>query len=742
MYEAALDEYTKAIALDPNEGKAYSNMALVNLAKGDTLLAAANLRKSAALGYAPEQNYLAAAQNYYTKNETDNALECIESGINLKPKNYEFWLLKAKIHFETGNYSASLAAASEAVKLKDLGLALYYIGASSYRLGNLPQAEKALEMALIRDKNLTDVYIELALLQIEQEKYDYAVDNCTMVLLLTDPYNIKALVTRSRAFRAMNEPEQSIGDITKAILLDKNNHQLYLIRAGYYADFALYSNAVDDYTIALGLNSSLAEAYSGRAFAYEQLNRKPEARADYLSLKALLCPNTNLQEIQFVENKIFELSRENNNPEVFLLSPALSEKSELKINTNDKYVIISGFIKDESPIKELKVNNSVLALTGNKDGNFEFEASLPVDELDFVSLTVVDAYENTANITYPIVLIEAGAPKISLVSPAPENSETIHLETGDKALYLEGKIEDDSKIVSIKIDEVNASFAPGDYNPRFTATIDIANRKSITISATDIFGNTSRQKFDLVSNGHLLSAANPMGKTWAVIIENTSYKEFVPLPNTGKDVKALQAALSQYKISKVLHMKDMSKREMERFFAIDLRDLILSNKVNSLMIWYAGHGKVMNNTGYWVPVDGRFNDEYSYYNINALKASFYSYSSLTHLLVVSDACSAGESFSIAMRGDNSLANCNDTRLVKQKSALVLTSSDSEASLDNTLFAQTFTNSLLNNPADCIPIDAIAERVSLVMQKNTVQKPVFGRISGLENNNGTFFFIRK
>jgi len=240
----------------------------------------------------------------------------------------------------------------------------------------------------------------------------------------------------------------------------------------------------------------------------------------------------------------------------------------------------------------------------------------------------------------------------------------------------------------------------------------------------------------------MLSGNNPMGKTWVVIIENSEYKEFGRLSNTEKDVTGLKEALSRYKISKVLHMKNMSKREMERFFAIDLRDLIVSNNVNSLMIWYAGHGKFKNNTGYWVPVDGRYNDEYSFYNVNALKASVYSYTSLTHLLIVSDACAAGESFSIAMRGDNSLANCDDVNLVTQKSALMLASTDSEVALDNSLFAQSFINALSNNPADCIPIDAIAERITLVMQKNTIQKPVFGRISGLENNNGTFFFITK
>jgi len=405
-------------------------------------------------------------------------------------------------------------------------------------------------------------------------------------------------------------------------------------------------------------------------------------------------------------------------------------------------VVIKGNIRDESGIKDSKLNNIPLKMTKNSEGVFEFSMQINTSDLDFVTLTAVDKYDNITSISYPVIFIETEAPLIRLISPAPEGNNIIHLETGDNSLYIEGKIEDASNVSTIKVDELNASFAPGDYNPRFTATIDIKNRKNITLTVIDKFGNKTEQTYEFARDGYMLSGNNPMGKTWVVIIENSEYKEFGRLSNTEKDVTGLKEALSRYKISKVLHMKNMSKREMERFFAIDLRDLIVSNNVNSLMIWYAGHGKFKNNTGYWVPVDGRYNDEYSFYNVNALKASVYSYTSLTHLLIVSDACAAGESFSIAMRGDNSLANCDDVNLVTQKSALMLASTDSEVALDNSLFAQSFINALSNNPADCIPIDAIAERITLVMQKNTIQKPVFGRISGLENNNGTFFFITK
>lgn len=741
MIDAALEEFNKALVLDPNDGKIYYSIATVMLVKGDSLAAAQNFRKAAIMGNNPEENFYNAANIFYNIHKPKDALESIESGLAIKNRNFDLWLLKTKILFENGNYAEAELSAIESVKAKDLAVAYFYTGAIAHKLGKLDDAEKALEIAIIRDKNYAAAFIELAKVQIEKQKFDYAIDNCSMVLLLIEPENIDALLTRSLAFYKLHDSRQAIDDITKAISFDKEDENLYILRGQYYFDFALYSNAVDDFSVSLSFNDTLTVAYRKRAEAYEQLGKKAEARADYQTLKSIYEKN-NHADISFVNTKIFELGRETSKPDVFFLKPMFSEKSEFKIRATDSLVLVKGILNDESGLKEAKLNNIPLELSKNPDGTYSFEQKIKTSDISFISLTANDIYDNLITVSYPVVYVETDVPVIRLISPAPEGNNIIHLESGDNTLYIEGKIEDASNITSIKIDEFNASFAPGDLNPRFTSTIDIKNRKNITLTATDKFGNISEQTYEFARDGYLLSGDNPMGKTWVVIIENSDYKEFGTLPNTDKDVSGLKEALSQYKVSKVLHKKNMSKFEMERFFAIDLRDLIVSNKVNSLMIWYTGHGKFLNNTGYWIPVDGRYNDEYSFYNVNALKASLYSYISLTHILLVSDACAAGESFSLAMKGDNTLASCDNAQLVAQKSALVLTSTDSEPAMDNSLFAHAFTNALLNNPADCIPVDAIAERITLIMQKNTAQKPVFGRISGLDNNNGTFFFVTR
>jgi hypothetical protein len=233
-----------------------------------------------------------------------------------------------------------------------------------------------------------------------------------------------------------------------------------------------------------------------------------------------------------------------------------------------------------------------------------------------------------------------------------------------------------------------------------------------------------------------------MGKTWVVFIENSSYETFASLDGPIKDVNTIQRALSNYQVNNFIHKKDMTKAELEKFFNIELRDLVKTNQVKSLMVWYAGHGKFINEVGYWIPVDAKRDDEFTYFNINALKAGMQSYSSLTHTLVVSDACESGPSFYQAMRSSTEEPTCDNVSATSMKSAQVFSSAGYELAVDNSQFTQTFANTLLNNKNACIPIESVVKSVTAAVGNNNQQKPQFGRIAGLQDESGTFFFIAK
>jgi hypothetical protein len=329
------------------------------------------------------------------------------------------------------------------------------------------------------------------------------------------------------------------------------------------------------------------------------------------------------------------------------------------------------------------------------------------------------------------------------MSPYASDNDVVYLDTDEPTILVQGSVQDESLIESIYIEGVTASYDPANKNPTFTAMINIQNKNRFSVEVKDVFGNITEKSFSINREGAMIAAENPMGKTWAVFIENSNYQSFASLEGPVKDITMMKSALSRYSVHNFIHKKDMSKEEMEKFFAIELRDLLRSNRVNSLMVWYAGHGKFVNNTGYWVPVDAKRDDEFTYYNINSLKASMQSYpTTVNHTLVITDACESGPSFYQAMRSDLEERSCNDPNAIGLRSSQVFSSAGYELAVDNSQFTRTFANVLGANEGACVPIESIVLKVTDAVVNNNQQKPQFGKIEGLEDQNGTFFFMTK
>ena len=63
-------------------------------------------------------------------------------------------------------------------------------------------------------------------------------------------------------------------------------------------------------------------------------------------------------------------------------------------------------------------------------------------------------------------------------------------------------------------------------------------------------------------------------------------------------------------------------------------------------------------------------------------------------------------------------------------------------MDDSQFTRTFANVLTNSPDACVPIESIVLKVTSAVVSNNQQKPMFGKINGLEDEDGSFFFIPK
>ncbi|MFC2116517.1 tetratricopeptide repeat protein [Bacteroidota bacterium] len=738
----AVDQLTKAIELEPDMDKAYLARAEVYENLGMIREAAADYdRASTFLENKPEVFYN-AGRLYCELEEYDKSIDRLDKAIELKSNYVEPHQVKTKVLMARELYEEALNECNIALKLKESTENFYYHGLVLRKIGNLGAAEMNFINSLTKNRRNVEALRALAELRLELNKTDLALQNINFAIQL-EPENTESLVIRSKAYVKKLEYPKAINDISKVILMEPENASMYILRGVYYQEFSQHNNAINDFTKVLVLEPKNADALYKRAWSNEQVMQYKDAIKDYEALVGLSEFDVQAQILLKEANaRLFELYREENKPEIVIIDPAPRDEQVLQFSKDSRFVSLKGKLVDESAIKELKVGGLEVQAVEGEDG-WEFLAALDIENREEVVIMVTDVYSNTTMIRYSIILTEVNAPEISIIAPYASDNGVIYLNSEDPNLYVEGMMLDESPIESIMINGVTASYIPGELNPRFTANLNIMNQNTITVMASDVYGNVTEMEYKLNKNAALISEDNPMGKTWAIFIENSDYETFASLDGPSMDVTLMRSALARYQVHNVIHKQNMKKNELAKFFSIDLRDLVRSNHVNSILIWYAGHGKYINETGYWIPVDSKRDDEFTYFNINALKASLQSYSNyVTHTLVITDACESGPSFYQAMRSTPKERSCDDWQATKFKSSQVFASAGYELAVDNSQFTRTFANSLTSSPNSCIPIESIVNKVSSAVIKNNQQKPKFGKIDGLEDEDGTFFFIKK
>lgn len=747
-YEDAIAQYSSAIGIEPSNPLYYNARGRAFEELGKNIEAKADYDKAVVFSPKDVNTIVRLGAVSYKLGLYKEALVFLNRATGLDKRNKDAYPEKVKTLLKLEKYDqAKLASDTALILLKDNPMTYYWRGVIYTRLNNDFSAKKEFEKAIAKDKKLAEPRLALAEILLREGDSQGAMAQCNEIIK-NDDRNTSAYLMRSKVYKANIDFPNAINDISKNILLDPKNPVFFMTRGLYYQEFNQHTNAINDFTEVTKLEPANPDAYFARAESYEKIHDLKNAMEDYEKIAVM--GETGDEEFRYkasamlmkVKDRLYELNRESVPPVITLLSP-LPVSDSLQIKGNSNNFIIHGNLKDDSKIKSFMINNEQVNLT-EKNGSMEFIYDVNVLGKDKVVISAADDYDNTRTVAYSLKRTEINPPKVMIVAPYASEDNQIYLDRTTNQLSIQGRISDESKISSISIDGVSGSYDKKYLNPEFYATVDILNKNSITVEAEDIYGNRTATEFTLNREGAEILAGNPMGKTWVVFIENSEYATFASLEGPVKDISMMRNALSKYDIHQFVHKKNLTKAEMERFFSLELRDQIKANQVKSLLIWYSGHGKYVNDVGYWIPVDARSDDEITYFNLGTLRANMETYRNyLTHLLVITDACETGPGFYQAMRSaDTRKKSCDDWKATQSKSSQVFGSAERELAVDDSQFTRTFATALTNNPNSCIPIEEVVEKVRLAVSKNNQQKPYFGTITGLGDEDGTFFFIAK
>ncbi len=740
-YADAIIQYTRAIELDPDYEKAYIQRASAYSRSGEHKNAAEDFDRALVFEEKDAELYYFAGNEWHLHGDNPRALARLTTAIYMKNKFLEAYQVRQGVHMALMQYEEALNDGKRCLKLKEDEWAYYNLAQVYEKLEMYNEAEEAYRQSLHKNRRVVAIHFSYAQLLYQQQNYEAAGNEVNEVLQM-EPQHFEGILLQSQVLSALGNYLKASETLSMASVQYTDEPLIYIYRGDINNKMNQTSYAIIDYSKAIELDPENAEIYYKRGEAYEAIQDYENALVDYEKLLVMSKYDGTAQRLhEEATRRMFELNREENKPIVVLVDPLSNDANTIDVSNEIMLLNVTGAISDESDIQSLQVNGFSVPVEKTEEG-FRFLASVNLSNANQITVQVSDIYENTETAIFPIRRTEIDAPVVRMIAPYGSENNILYLDNNDPLIYVEGKIEDESRITSIYIDSVIASYIPSDLNPNFTATLNVTNKSRITVIVEDEFGNRSEIEYKLNRDAQSFDD-NPMGKTWAIFIENSDYDSFASLSGPSKDVTMMRSALANYQIHNVIHKKNMSKAELSKFFSIELRDMIRSNRVNSILIWYAGHGKYVNESGYWIPVDASRDDEFTFYNINALKAAMQVYPDfLTHTLVITDACESGPSFYQAMRSGIQERSCDDWTSTRFKSSQVFSSAGYELAVDDSQFTRTFANMLINNPGNCVPIENIVLRVTKAVENTTQQKPQFGKIAGMEDEDGTFFFIPK
>ncbi|MDR0588719.1 MAG: tetratricopeptide repeat protein [Burkholderiales bacterium] len=235
--ERAVADYNLAIRLDPsyvpayiNRGHVYSGKASVYGQKSFYPLAVEDFNKVVALCSVSSDAYIYRGKMYLWNKRYDKALADVNHAIELDPKNIIAYVVRSNIHIHTKDYQLAIEDYNKVIDLysifspfekwevyRDRGIVFYRLGEFDHALADF---NKVLEL----DPKNKIVYFNRGLVYYKQGDYDRAIAdfdlNCKFY-----PKHKEAYFVRGLAYKKMGDHARAKEDFNFVVELDPKNKE-------------------------------------------------------------------------------------------------------------------------------------------------------------------------------------------------------------------------------------------------------------------------------------------------------------------------------------------------------------------------------------------------------------------------------------------------------------------------------------------------------------------------------------
>ncbi len=234
QYSEAIEKFTKAIRLDPDDPEKYHLRGRAYLDRGDYDHAIQDLTNAISRDFKFADTYFLRGHAYLKKNKHEDAIKDFANAIRLQPDAFNY-IMRSYAYYGKGKYCHAIQDATKAIQLKP---------------------------------DFAEAYYARGLAYFSKEKYDLTIINTTEAIQLKSDY-AEAYGIRGLSYRRKDEYENAIHNFTKTIELNPEWENTYYFRGVTLLALERWQEAKLDLTTAknMGLNivSSFRREYNSVA---------------------------------------------------------------------------------------------------------------------------------------------------------------------------------------------------------------------------------------------------------------------------------------------------------------------------------------------------------------------------------------------------------------------------------------------------------------------------------------------
>ena len=356
QHERAIENYNKAIELNPNLAEAYNNRGVAYYEIKQHERAIEDYNKAIELNPKYAMAYYNRGNEYGEIKQHEKAIEDYNKAIELNPKYADAYNNRGNAYREIKKHEKAIEDYNKAIELNPKYAMVYSNRGVAY--GGLKQYAKAIEdfsKAIELNPKYADAYNNRGVAYREIKQHEKAIEDYNKAIEL-NPNLAEAYNNRGNAYREIKQHERAIEDYNKAIELNPKYADAYNNRGVAYREIKQHEKAIEDYNKAIKLNPKYAGAYNNRGNEYGEIKQHEKAIEDYnkaIELNPNLAEAYNNRGVAYREIKQHERAIEDYNKAIELnpkYAEAYANRGITQLQTNEE---LDKAIKDFKHARDL-----------------------------------------------------------------------------------------------------------------------------------------------------------------------------------------------------------------------------------------------------------------------------------------------------------------------------------------------------------------------------------------------------